>query len=119
MRLGAPLLPPTAHAGPVPLPPEAARVVRDALDGRPHGAAVVVFTPDGVEVQDREELVQHYRRTGVRELVTRLRRAVVPPGHCLALVDLEVGTRVIAVEVEALCRLADLDGPSVETWRAP
>ncbi len=105
----APFLPRGGAPSAVRLPLEAAEVVRAALSRRPHGAAVVVFADDEVRVDERDALVQHYRRTGVRELVVQLRSAVVPPGKVLGLVDLEVGARVVLLDVGELLALAGDD----------
>ncbi len=109
MRLPTPLLP-TGPAGPRPvrLPADVARIVRDGLARRGHGEAVVVFADSEIRVDDRDALVMHYRRIGVRELVVRLRGALVPRGYVLGLVDLERGARVVLLPIETLLSGADL-----------
>lgn len=92
-----------ARPSSIRLPVDVAAAVRTALARRPHGAAVVVLRDAEVAVEDRGDLWRHYHRVGVRELVQRLRYAVVPPGHALALVDLEKGTSLFTIPIDDLC----------------
>lgn len=74
---------------------EARRVLGEALDaGRDPRSLVVHVQPDGVTCADRDALAALYRRAGVRDLATKLRRALVPTGCVLVLIDSDGATHV-------------------------
>lgn len=74
---------------------EARRVLGEALDsGADPRSLVVHVQPDGVTCVDREALAALYRRAGVRDLASKLRRALVPSGCVLVLVDSDGATHL-------------------------
>lgn len=77
-------------------------LVTHALAKRtPLGAFVLHVQPDRVTLDRRDGLSALLRLAGVRVLATKLRRAVVPPGHVLVLLDTEAETHLTLVPVSA------------------
>jgi hypothetical protein len=98
---------------------EARAAIWSAIAARPHGEAVLVFYEEReAEVVDRAVLIGRYARAGVRELVSKLRRAAVPADKVLCLADLERGTHVFTLPRSALepSPLERLVAP-VASWR--
>jgi hypothetical protein len=88
---------------------EEAQVLRDQLlallDGMPgwkRARSAFVVRRDGVEVLDRAELAQHYRRHGLRVLAYQVRQASM--GRVLLVLEGEPETTVLTVDGDAWLR---------------
>jgi hypothetical protein len=81
--------------------------VLDAIEAMPawkRARSAIVVRRDGVEVLERADLAQHYRRHGLRPLAFQVRQA--PLGRVLLVLEGEPETTVLTVDGEAWLRAA-------------